>query len=100
LILLANDTTNCEIPQFNILAKRFGIEFVAPNLNFVQGRNWEQGTVLIPAGSEVFDPIKKVYIKEITTLKLSGNAKPIAHLEGHAVMATATMNTRITAERL
>ena len=37
LILLANDTTNCEIPQFNILARRFGIEFVAPNLNFVQG---------------------------------------------------------------
>jgi unsaturated rhamnogalacturonyl hydrolase len=89
LILLANDTTNCEIPQFNILAKRFGIEFVAPNLNFVQGRNWEQGAVMIPAGNEVFDPIKKVYIKEITTLKLSGNAKPLVNHLGHVVMATA-----------
>jgi unsaturated rhamnogalacturonyl hydrolase len=89
LILLANDTTNCEIPQFNLLAKRFGIEFSAPNLNFVQGRNWEQGAVLIPAGNEVFDPIKKVYIKEITTLKLSGNAKPLVYHLGHVVMATA-----------
>lgn len=87
LILLANDTTNCEIPQFNILARRFGIEFVAPNLNFVQGRNWEQGTVLIEPGNPVFDPIKKVYIKEITTLKLSGPAKSIANLQGYPVMA-------------
>ena len=89
LILLANDTTNCEIPQFNILARRFGIEFVAPNLNFVQGRNWEQGTVLIEPNNLVFDPIKKVYIKEITTLKLSGTAKSIATLQGYSVMAVA-----------
>lgn len=89
LILLANDTTNCEIPQFNILARRFGIEFVAPNLNFVQGRNWDQGTVLIEPGNIVFDPIKKVYIKEITTLKLSGTAKSIATLQGYSVMAVA-----------
>jgi unsaturated rhamnogalacturonyl hydrolase len=89
LILLANDTTNCEIPQFNILAKRFGIEFVAPNLNFVQGKNWEQGAVLIPKGNEVFDPIKKVYIKEITTLKLSGTAKSLVNHQGHSVMAVA-----------
>lgn len=91
LILLANDTTNCEIPQFNILAKRFGIEFVAPNLNFVQGKNWDQGTVLIPKGNEVFDPIKKVYIKEITTLKLSGSAKSLVNHQGHSVMAIANV---------
>lgn len=91
LILLANDTTNCEIPQFNILAKRFGIEFVAPNLNFVQGKNWEQGAVLIPKGNEVFDPIKKVYIKEITTLKLSGTTKSLVNHQGHSVMAMANV---------
>jgi unsaturated rhamnogalacturonyl hydrolase len=89
LILLANDTTNCEIPQFNILARRFGIEFVAPNLNFVQGRNWEQGTVFIEPGNPIFNPIKKVYIKEITTLKLSGTAKSMATLQGYPVMAVA-----------
>ncbi|MHA8066867.1 glycoside hydrolase family 88 protein [Aquirufa sp. ROCK2-A2] len=89
LILLANDTTNCEIPRFNELAKRFGIEFVAPNLNFVQGKNWDQGTVLIPKGNEVFEPINKVYIKEITTLKLSGSAKSLVNHQGHSVMAVA-----------
>jgi len=91
LILLANDTTNCEIPQFNILAKRFGIEFVSPNLNFVQGRNYEQGAVLIPAGNVIFDPIKKIYIKEISTLKLSGNAKSLVNHLGHSVIATANV---------
>jgi unsaturated rhamnogalacturonyl hydrolase len=91
LILLANDTTNCEIPQFNVLAKRFGIEFVAPNLNFVQGKNWDQGTILIPKDNEVFDPIKKVYIKEITTLKLAGNAKSLVNHQGHSVMAVANV---------
>ena len=91
LILLANDTTNCEIPQFNILAKRFGIEFVSPNLNFVQGRNYEQGAVLIPAGNLIFDPIKKIYIKEISTLKLSGNAKSLVNHLGHSVIATANV---------
>ena len=44
---------------------------------------------MIPAGNEVFDPIKKVYIKEITTLKLSENAKPLVNHLGHVVMATA-----------
>jgi unsaturated rhamnogalacturonyl hydrolase len=91
LILLANDATNCEIPHFNILAKRFGIEFVSPNLNFVQGRNYEQGAVLIPAGNLIFDPIKKIYIKEISTLKLSGNAKSLVNHLGHSVIATANV---------
>jgi unsaturated rhamnogalacturonyl hydrolase len=87
LILLANDTTNCEITQFNVLARRFGIEFVPPNLNFVQGRNWDQGTVLIEPGHAIFDPIKKVYIKEITSLNLSGPAKSIAKIGNNSVMA-------------
>ena len=44
---------------------------------------------MIPAGNEVFDPIKKVYIKEITTLKLSGSAKSLVNHQGYSVMATA-----------
>jgi unsaturated rhamnogalacturonyl hydrolase len=89
LVLLANDTTNCEIPKFNELAKRFGIEFVAPNLNFVQGKNWEQGAVYIPEGTPIFSPLKKIYIKEITQLKLSKTAKSILKLQGADVMAVA-----------
>jgi unsaturated rhamnogalacturonyl hydrolase len=89
LILLANDTTNCEIPKFNELAKRFGIEFVGPNLNFVQGTQWEQGAVYIPEGNPIFAPLKKIYVKEITQLKLSKTAKSILNIKDAVVMAEA-----------
>ena len=89
LILLANDTTNCEIPKFNELAKRFGIEFVGPNLNFVQGTQWEQGAVYIPEGNPIFAPLKKIYVKEITQLKLSKTAKSVLNIKEAVVMAVA-----------
>jgi unsaturated rhamnogalacturonyl hydrolase len=89
LILLANDTTNCEIPKFNELAKRFGIEFVGPNLNFVQGTQWEQGAVYIPEAHPIFAPLKKIYVKEITQLKLSKTAKSILNIKDAVVMAEA-----------
>ena len=89
LILLANDTTNCEIPKFNELAKRFGIEFVGPNLNFVQGTQWEQGAVYIPECNPIFTPLKKIYVKEITQLKLSKTAKSILNIKDAVVMAEA-----------
>jgi unsaturated rhamnogalacturonyl hydrolase len=89
LILLANDTTNCEIPKFNELAKRFGIEFVGPNLNFVQGTQWEQGAVYIPEGNPIFAPLKKIYVKEITQLKLSKTAKSVLNIKDAVVMAEA-----------
>lgn len=89
LVLLANDTANCEIPKFNELAKRFGIEFITPNLNFVQGKNWEQGAVMIPENHEIFSPLKKIYIKEITQLKLSGTAKSVLNLGDAKIMAVA-----------
>jgi unsaturated rhamnogalacturonyl hydrolase len=86
---LANDTTNCEIPKFNTLAKRFGMEFVGPNLNMVQGKNWHQGTLNISANNPVFKGLKKIYIKEISTIKLSGPAKSLEDLQGYCVMAMA-----------
>jgi unsaturated rhamnogalacturonyl hydrolase len=89
LILLANDTTNCEIPKFNELAKRFGIEFVGPNLNFVQGTQWEQGAVYIPEAHPIFALLKKIYVKEITQLKLSKTAKSVLNIKEAAVMAVA-----------
>ncbi len=89
LILLANDTTNCEIPKFNELAKRFGFEFVAPNLNFVQGTQWEQGAVYISEAHPIFSPLKKIYVKEITQLKLSKTAKSVLNIKDAVVMAVA-----------
>lgn len=89
LIVMANDTTNCEITHLNSLMKEFGITFGGPNRNMVQGKNWHQGAVAIPENHAIFGGMKKIYIKEIATLYLSKNAKSSINHEGVSVIATA-----------
>ncbi|MCE7044140.1 glycoside hydrolase family 88 protein [Dyadobacter sp. CY312] len=75
LVLMANDTANCEIPHFNQLAKVFGIQFTSKNRNMVQGLQFEQGKLNIPAGDPIFKNTSKIYIKELSPLALTGPAK-------------------------
>lgn len=91
LLVLANDTTNCEITHLNTLMREFGIEFGGPNRNMVQGKNWHEGAVAIPQNHEIFSDIKKIYIKEISTLYLSKMAKSSVQHEGVSVIATANV---------
>ena len=48
LVLMANDTSNCEHKHFSQLAARFGMQFLPKNRNMVQGTQWDQGTISIP----------------------------------------------------
>ena len=89
LIMMANDTANCEIPHFNELAKIFGVEFTNKSRNMVQGTKWEQGRVDIPAGNPVFKNTKTAYIKELVTLNVKLPAKSILSIGGDDIMATA-----------
>lgn len=89
LILMANDTTNCEVKKFNELGKAFGIEFSMKNLNFVSGKNYEMANAIIEKGNEVFKNTSKVYLKEVVSLKLSGNAKAVVIKGEDILMATA-----------
>jgi unsaturated rhamnogalacturonyl hydrolase len=76
LVLLANDTANCEITHFNQLAKVFGIQFTNKNRNMVQGTQFEQGRLNIPANNtSIFKTARTIYIKELSPLALSGPAK-------------------------
>ena len=87
LVLMANDTANCEIPKFNELSKTFGIAFTGKSRNMVQGTQWHQGLVDIPAGNQIFKNTQKVYVKELVTLQLSGKAYPIIEEDGDVIMA-------------
>ncbi len=89
LIMMANDTANCEIPHFNELAKAFGVTFTNKSRNMVQGTKWEQGRVDIPAGNPVFKNTKLVYIKELVTLNVKAPAKAIVSEGGDNIIATA-----------
>ncbi|MFD1769214.1 glycoside hydrolase family 88 protein [Sphingobacterium suaedae] len=89
LVLLLNDVGNCEISQFNILPKQFGITFNEDSKNRVQGNEYATGAVEIPSGTGIFATTKKIYIKEISTLHVTPPAKPLIESNGSVVMATA-----------
>jgi unsaturated rhamnogalacturonyl hydrolase len=90
LVLLANDTANCEIRHFNELAKNFGVQFTDKSVNMVQGNQFEQGRVDLTGGKAVFKNAKTAYIKELAVLGLQAPAQPlVSNAAGQAIMATA-----------
>jgi unsaturated rhamnogalacturonyl hydrolase len=91
LVMMANDTSNCEIPKFNELAKAFGIEFTTKNRNMVQGVQFEQGRLDIPANNLIFKNTKSVYVKELATLALKAPAQSVLTDKGDAIMAVANV---------
>lgn len=89
LVLLGNDAGNADLKSLNILASRFGIRFNEDNFNLVEGNLFEQGAVAIPAGHSIFRTAKKLYIKELSTLDVSGPATTILTKDGKNIMAIA-----------
>ncbi|MDR6807997.1 unsaturated rhamnogalacturonyl hydrolase [Dyadobacter sp. BE34] len=86
LVLMANDTANCEIPHFNRLAAKFGIQFTAKNRNMVQGTQFEQGRLMIPTEARaVFPHTEKIYIKELSPLALTSPAKALLTDQGDVI---------------
>jgi len=89
LILMENDVTNSEFSQFNTMSERFGIHFNPVIRNKVDGDKWEMGTVMIPVGTGVFEHPHKAYLKEICTIRVSGQAKAVVTDQGDVLMAVA-----------
>jgi unsaturated rhamnogalacturonyl hydrolase len=89
LVLMGNDAGNAEFKQFNGLANLFGVQFNEDNFNQVKDNQFEQGTVSVSANNPVFKTAKKLYIKELATLKLSKPATPVLNKEGRVVAAMA-----------
>lgn len=89
LILLGNDAGNSEFEHFNQLATRFGIRFNEDNELLVKNNDFTQGTVKLASGNSVFKKPFKLFLKEVSTLSLSGSAKPLVVDKGHNIMATA-----------
>lgn len=75
LIMLLNDTGNCDINHFNVLARKFGFEFNNDSRNHVEGKQFEQGALYINEGNPVFKTTNKIYLKEISTIKINNPDK-------------------------
>lgn len=89
LIIMQNDKTNSEFDHFNTMSERFGIHFNAVLRNTVDNNNWPQGTVQIPANTGVFTYPHQAYLKEISTITISGPAKSILTDKGDVLMAVS-----------
>ncbi len=88
LVLMANDTGNCEFTHLNELAGKFGIHFNEDSLNRVQGTNFGDGKVPVTQPA-VFGTAKTLYLKEISSLTLSAPATPLLTQNSKVLMAIA-----------
>lgn len=91
LVLMANDSINCELKQFNQLAASFGVQFTNTMGNPVQGTKWEQGSIKIPAAHPIFGQTREIYIKEYAPLALKTPAQPLLSHAGGTVMAVTNI---------
>lgn len=89
LILLANDSNNCDLKHFNLLANKFGITFTDNSLNMVKNDNYVQGEVLPGVNNPVFKTTKKMFLKELSELKVKAPATTIVTKENAAIIAVA-----------
>ena len=89
LVLMANDTVNCEIPHFNELASRFGLRFRDEMVNRVIGTQWEGGKLTIPANHPIFATTQMIYIKELAPLTLAHPAQPMLTDGKNVIMGVA-----------
>jgi unsaturated rhamnogalacturonyl hydrolase len=89
LLVLHNDTGNAEFKHFNTLMSKFGLTFKENSINHVQGSQFEQGAVAIPANNAVFKTAKKIYIKEISTFALTPPGQSVLNQKGEVAVAMA-----------
>lgn len=89
LLLMANDSNNCDLQHFNLLAGVFGIKFTDKSLNMVKNDIFEQGVVYPGADNPIFKSPGKMYLKEISALEIKSPAVANAVKEGDVIIATA-----------
>ncbi len=90
LVLLMNDSAKADFTHTNILAHKFGIQFIENSLNNVVGYHYESAALYIPSNDAIFKTAQKIYIKELSSLKLSPPAKAhYTNTKGDIIMATA-----------
>ena len=87
--IVGNDFGNADFDHWNILAGKFGIEFNKDNKNLVKNDTYEQGRVNVPDGNPIFKNARELFLKELSTLTLSGKAQAVLEWNGDKIMAVA-----------
>lgn len=91
LVLLSNDSGNADFAHFNKLSERFGIHFNEDSRNKVIGNRYEMGALTMTEQDAIFKTTHKIYIKEISTLRVTPPAQAYFSQGGDVIMATAKL---------
>lgn len=78
LLMMANDSLNCDLEHFNILANKFGISFTKESINMVKGVNYEMGNVVPIKGNKIFSDGLKIFMKDVSALTIGKDVEAIA----------------------
>ncbi len=89
IVLMGNDGQNAELDKFNTLTKEFGIQFNKDRKFEVINNDYKMGSIDIAPGNEIFRTAKQIFVKEVSTLSLSPNAKAVVSANGDTIMAIA-----------
>jgi unsaturated rhamnogalacturonyl hydrolase len=85
---MANDSSNCDLENFNKLSGKFGITFTNASRNMVKNDAYETGVVMSD-GSTVFKGNYKMYLKEISTLDVKSPAQTLISKDNESIIAIA-----------
>jgi len=88
-LVFNNDTGNAEFKHLNKLMAKFGITFNEDSKNRVTGSQFDMGAIDIPTGNPIFKTARKVYIKELSTIKAVSPALPVLRNKGDVIAVTA-----------
>ncbi len=91
LLLMANDSNNCDLQHFNLLAGAFGIKFTDKSINMVKNDIYEQGVVYPGANNPIFKFTTKMYLKEVSAIEVKSPAIANAVKAGDVIFATANL---------
>ncbi len=89
LVLMANDSNNCDLPYFNKLSQAFGIAFTDVSINMVKNDSYEQGVVAPGVNNPIFIHPAKMFLKEISVLDVKAPAKALVTKDSLVVIAVA-----------
>jgi unsaturated rhamnogalacturonyl hydrolase len=89
LAIFANDSGNCEFNHLNRLSGCFGIRFNQNSRNDVVGKDFETGAFAGLPNVPMFEGVKKIYLKEISTLRIENPAVSDLTDHGDIIMASA-----------
>ena len=89
LVLMSNDSANCDHRYFNILAGKFGLSFADNRILHVSGRKYDMGAMTRFPHSPILTGVHKIYMKDACSIRLRNGASPLLKWHGYVVIGTS-----------